>query len=107
MPPAHGHTSLPHRTAWETEAGLLRDIFGPLAVGPVTIAPHVLEWNDRLVVRLTGGIYEEKAFGRLPVLADALLDAGCDNEDVLSHAREQVTGHVRGCWLLDLLLSRE
>ena len=88
-------------------AALLRDIFGPLPFRPLTIEPSVLAWNDRLVVRLAQGIYDERRWGDMPVLADALLDAGCDNEAMLSHAREQGSSHVRGCWVLDLLLNKE
>jgi hypothetical protein len=86
---------------------MLRDIFGPLPFRPVTIPAEVVAWSDRVVVRLAEGIYEEKAFGRMPILADALLDAGCDDEELLSHAREQGAAHTRGCWLLDLLLEKE
>jgi hypothetical protein len=55
---------------------------------------------------LAEGIYREKAFDRMPILADALQDAGCDNEDVLNHCR-QPAEHVRGCWVVDLLTDRE
>jgi hypothetical protein len=88
------------------QADRLRDIFGPLPFRPVTVHPDVLAWNDRLVPRLAQAIYEERRWGDIPLLADALLDAGCDNEDMLSHAREQGAVHTRGCWLLDLLLGR-
>ena len=59
-----------------------------------------------LVVALARGIYDEKAFDRMPILADALQDAGCDNDDVLSHCRGGGP-HVRGCWVVDLLLGKE
>jgi hypothetical protein len=51
------------------------------------------------------GIYGERAFDRLPILADALEEAGCDNPDVLTHCR-QPGSHVRGCWAVDLILGR-
>jgi hypothetical protein len=86
---------------------MLRDIFGPLPFRPVTIPAEVVAWSDRVVARLAEGIYEEKAFGRMPILADALLDAGLDDEELLSHAREEGAVHTRGCWLLDLLLNKE
>lgn len=88
------------------QADLLRDIFGHLLFGPVTVHPDVLAWNDRLVVRLARAIYEERRWGDMPILADALLDAGCDNEEVMAHCR---TGgeHVRGCWVVDLLRGKE
>jgi hypothetical protein len=42
----------------------------------------------------------------MPVLADALLDAGCNDDDILNHCREQGSVHHRGCWCLDLLLNK-
>ena len=50
-------------------------------------------------------IDDDRAFDRLPVLADALQDAGCDNADILTHCRSGGE-HVRGCWVLDLLLGK-
>ena len=96
------------------QAALLRDIFGPLSFRPLLpIAPALLAQNDGLVVKLAQAAYEERSLpagtlnpARLAVLADALVDAGCANEEILGHCREQ-TIHVRGCWLLDLLLNRE
>jgi hypothetical protein len=87
------------------QADLLRDIVGNPFRRP-TIDPSWLAWNDRCVERMARGIYEECAFGRLPILHDALLDAGCDNEDILAHCRNP-QGHVRGCWVIDLLLGKE
>ena len=46
-----------------------------------------------------------RAFGRLPILADALLDAGCDNEELIAHCRS-AGPHVRGCWAIDLILGK-
>jgi hypothetical protein len=85
---------------------LLRDLFGPLPFRPVTLPISVITWNDRIVPKIATGIYAERAFGRLPILHDALLDAGCDDEELLSHCRYP-EGHVRGCWALDLLLGKE
>jgi hypothetical protein len=81
--------------------GLLRDIFGnPFC--PVSVAPA---WLTSNVVALATGIYGERAFDRMPILADALQDAGCANEDVLNHCRDDGV-HVRGCWVVDLLLGK-
>jgi hypothetical protein len=55
---------------------------------------------------LAQAIYEDRAFDRLPVLADALEDAGCTNSDLLGHLRGPGP-HARGCWVLDLLLGKE
>jgi len=81
---------------------LLHDLFGN-PFRPVAVSPS---WLTTTVVALAAGIYEEKAFDRLPILADALQDAGCDNEDSLNHCR-QPNPHVRGCWVIDLLTGRE
>jgi len=65
-----------------------------------------LHWNDGAVPKIAQGIYEGRAFDRLPILHDALLDAGCDNQDILAHCRG-AGPHVRGCWVIDLLLGKE
>jgi hypothetical protein len=63
-------------------------------------------WRTSDVMLLAQGIYEERAFERMPILADALQDAGCDNEDILSHCRDTSTPHARGCWVVDLILGK-
>lgn len=84
---------------------LLRDIFGnPFRL--VTIDSAWLRWNDGCVVRIAQAISEDGRFEDLPILADALLDAGCESEDILNHCREPAL-HVRGCWVLDLLLAKK
>jgi hypothetical protein len=82
-------------------AHLLRCIFGN-PFRPVALDP---EWHNSTVVQLAQGIYADRAFDRLPILADALQDAGCDHPDVLTHCRS--TGpHARGCWVVDLILGK-
>jgi hypothetical protein len=84
---------------------LLRDIFG----NPFRPASGPACWltrNDRTVGKVAGAIYDEGRWGDVPVLADALEEAGCTNEDVLSHCRE-AGPHVRGCWPVDLLLGKD
>jgi hypothetical protein len=63
-------------------------------------------WLTPTVVSLAEGIYADRAFDRLPILADALQDAGCDNADVLDHCRGPGP-HARGCWVIDLVLGKE
>jgi hypothetical protein len=63
-------------------------------------------WRTANVTALAQAIYDERAFDRLPSLADALEDAGCDNQDILQHCRSGGE-HVRGCWVVDLLLGKE
>lgn len=82
----------------------MRDIFGN-PFRPVTIDSAWLAWNDGIVVQLAQGIYEERAFDRLPILADALEDSGCLDADILNHCR-QPAEHVRGCWANDLLVRK-
>jgi hypothetical protein len=55
---------------------------------------------------LVQGLYDERAFDHLPILADALEEAGCTNADILNHLRGPGP-HVRGCWVVDLLLDKE
>jgi hypothetical protein len=90
------------------QADLVRDIFGPAAFRRLRPpdAP-VLRWNGGTAVRIAQGIHDEQAFERMPILADALLDAACDNEDLLAHCREPGGVHARGCWVLDLLLGKQ
>src|SRR5262245_43706357 len=87
----------------KAQANLLRDIFGnpfhPVALNPA--------WLTSDVLALARGIYEDRAFDRMPILADALQDAGCDNEDVLNHCRDANQVHVRGCWVVDLVLGKK
>ena len=84
---------------------LIRDIVGN-PFRPVRLKPEWLAWNDETAPKIAQAIYEERAFDRLPILADALEDAGCDNADLLAHCREPGE-HVRGCWVIDLLLGKE
>ena len=72
---------------------------------PLAVPECDPSWLTSTVVALAGGIYEERAFDRLPILADALMDAGCDHADVLPHCRA-AGPHVRGCWVVDLLLGK-
>ena len=90
------------RTTNLSLVGVLRDIYGN------PFRPVILNtsWRTSTVVALANGIYEEKAFDRIPILADALQDAGCDNDDILNHCR-QPGEHVRGCWCVDLILDKK
>jgi hypothetical protein len=83
---------------------LVRDILGN-PFRPNTAAPAWLAWNGGTVPKLAQAIYHERVFDRLPLLADALQDAGCENEEILSHCRRRGE-HVRGCWLIDILLDK-
>jgi hypothetical protein len=86
-------------------SGLLHDLFGnPFRPAP-TILDSWLTWNAGTVKKLAWGIYDERAFGRLPMLADALEEAGCTDTVILDHCRRDGL-QARGCWLVDLLLGK-
>jgi hypothetical protein len=93
------------RAERQAQADLLRDLFGPLRFRAVTIDPTWLAWDGGTVAKLAAAAYDERAFDRLPILADALEEAGCADEALLSHLRDPGP-HVRGCWALDLLLGK-
>ena len=83
-------------------ANSIRDIFGN-PFRPVTFDP---EWRNEHTVGLAAKMYEDREFAAMPILADALEETGCDNADILSHCREPGV-HVRGCWVVDLVLGKE
>jgi hypothetical protein len=83
-------------------ADLLRDLFG----NPFRPVVADSRWFAGTVVALATALYQERAFDRLPLLADALEEAGCSNPEVLDHCRRSGE-HARGCWVLDLLLRKE
>ena len=92
----------------QSQCALLRDLFGN-PFRPATLDP---DWLTPNVLALAAAAYAERELPsgmldrtRLAVLADALLDAGCDSIDVLAHCRSEGP-HVRGCWVIDLLLGR-
>lgn len=62
-------------------------------------------WRTEAVVGLARGIPADRAFDRLPILADALEDVGCDHPDILGHLRDD-SPHARGCWVVDLILGK-
>jgi len=88
----------------------------------------ILSWHDGTVPAIARTIYEERRFEELSILADALEEAGCTDEEILRHCRQQLVAdpkryvvsdgsgglvyrppapHVRGCWVIDLLLGKE
>jgi hypothetical protein len=87
---------------WRWQAALVCEVFGnpfrPTAFDPA--------WRTPQVLALARTAYEERRWEELPLLADALEEAGCDNDAILNHCREQGP-HVRGCWVIDLVLAKE
>jgi hypothetical protein len=97
--------------AWATDDELatderlshqLRDIFGN-PFRPIRLRP---EWLTKDAISLAARMYEGRDFSEMPALADALQDAGCDSDEVLGHCRGPEP-HVRGCWVVDLVLGEE
>jgi hypothetical protein len=84
------------------QVALVRDIFG----NPFRSVVLDRSWLTSDVLALARGIYKSRAFDRMPILADALQDGGCNNDDVLNHCRDATQLHVRGCWVVDLLLGK-
>ena len=83
------------------QAALVREIFGnPYC--PVAFAP---QWRTDTALSLARTMYEARDFSALPILADALQDAGCDSPELLTHCRSDQP-HILGCWAVDLVLGR-
>jgi hypothetical protein len=80
---------------------IIRDIFGN-PFRPVTFSPA---WRTDTAVALARQMYDAREFGAMPILADALQDAGCEDEQILSHCLSD-GAHVRGCWVVDLVLGK-
>ncbi|OWK42131.1 hypothetical protein FRUB_04209 [Fimbriiglobus ruber] len=89
---------------WHTEleafCKLVRCIYGN-PFHPVSLDPS---WQTPTVLAVAQGIYADRAFDRLPTLADALEESGCDDPGLLNHCRTEKV-HARGCWAIDLLLG--
>lgn len=86
-----------------TQCGLLRDIVGNPFRPAVRLKPA---WVTETVKGIATAAYDGYAWDRLPILADALEDAGCDNGELLTHLRSGGP-HARGCWALDLILGKK
>ncbi|HEV3437231.1 MAG TPA: hypothetical protein VG122_07725 [Gemmata sp.] len=98
------------RTTRKQLALFLREVVG----NPFTPPRFEPAWRTSTAVQLAQGIFDERAFDRMPILADALLDADCDEEAVLRHCRgtelwnkdKEPVYHIRGCWVIELVLER-
>ena len=85
---------------------LLLDLLREIVGNPFRTTSFSLSWRTSDVMMLAQRIYDERDFGAMPILADALQDAGCDSGDILDHCRDTSATHVRGCWVLDLVLGK-
>ncbi len=86
----------------ERHPPLLKDIVGN-PFRPIVFSP---ELRTSMVVSLAQQMYESRDFSGMPILADALEDQGCGDQNILSHCRGPGP-HVRGCWAVDRVLGKE
>lgn len=84
------------------QTSLLRDIVG----NPFRPVGFDLAWRTADAVAIARRIYDTQDFGPMPILSDALMDAGCDSKEILAHCRTDEP-HVRGCFVVDLVLGKE
>ncbi|QJW95875.1 hypothetical protein [Frigoriglobus tundricola] len=70
---------------------------------PAVFSP---EWRTGTALTLASQMYDSRDFSAMPILADALQDTGCDSASILDHCRGSGP-HVRGCWVVDLVLGKE
>ncbi len=89
----------------KVQTTLLRDLFDDLFQS-TDLEAACLRWDGGLVLNMAEVIYRQRAFDQLPILADALEEAGCANTAILDHCHS-AAAHTRGCWVLDRLLSYE
>jgi|GEM_PF-4569416 len=76
---------------------------------PVSFAaqiPFDTCWQTSEVVAIACGIRSQSNYSAMPILADALQDAGCDNDHILNHCRDPRQTHICGCWVVDLVLGK-
>jgi hypothetical protein len=78
---------------------IIRNDFAPVSFNS--------EWRTDTAKSLARQMYDSRDFGAMPILADALQDAGCEDEHILNHCRDANATHVRGCWVVDLVLGKE
>jgi hypothetical protein len=93
-------------TREEILTALHDEIFGPPPARPSELGADVLSWHGGIATDLAAFIDAEGRYDSLPVLADALEEAGCTDADVFHHCRQRGRSHVRGCWVIDRVLGR-
>jgi hypothetical protein len=101
---ANGYAVLAaYTTAQARSCDLIRDLIGNPFRPP---DPSASWWRDATAALVARVIYEERCFEQLPLLADALEEAGCDDVEVLRHCRGPGP-HSRGCWVVDAALGKQ
>jgi hypothetical protein len=83
-------------------ANLIRCVFCS-TLRPITFNP---EWRTDTATSIAKSMYDSRDFTAMPILADSLQDAGCDSEYILKHCRDASGIHVRGCWVVDLIVGK-
>jgi hypothetical protein len=100
--------AFPASDSWEIEqkakASLLVDTFGN-PFRSTLIQPHLMRSHKRRAMNLAHEIYDGRGYDKLPNLANALEEAGCTDREIVCHCR-RAGEHVRGCWVVDLLLGK-
>ncbi len=89
----------------QEHAAVRRDLFGDPGRFPL-LKPAWIEWNEGYVPDLARSIYDSKDFVQMPLLAEALMEAGCREEYLLAHCHSE-RPHFKGCWLLDAILDQK
>jgi hypothetical protein len=102
MPWATDEFKASHRSKMILLANFLRDIVG----NPFRPVAFAREWRTSTAVAIAKVMYDSRNFTPMPILADALQDVGCDSDDILDHCRYAHATHVRGCWVVDLVLGK-
>ncbi|MFO0822838.1 MAG: hypothetical protein U0792_06920 [Gemmataceae bacterium] len=99
---AHGVGGDHATEEFAAQCDLLRDIFGD----PFRPIEFSSEWRTETAVLIARGMYQSHDFSAMPILADALQEADCNNDEILSHCRDANATHVRGCWVIDGVLGK-
>jgi hypothetical protein len=84
------------------QAEIVREIFG----NPFRSIIFDPAWRTTTAIQLAQQMYDAHDYSTMPILADALQDAGCENDEILNHCRSSTASHVRGCWVADLVLGK-
>ncbi len=100
---AHGVAGRGLVAELSVQCALLRDIFGD----PFRPRTFSLSWRTDTAVALARAMYESRDFSSMPILANALQDADCNDDAILNHCRDPKQVHVRGCWLVDAVLGKK
>lgn len=83
---------------------MLRDLFGSLN-GLPEFLPEWTKFRGQIVRQLATSIYQQRQMNDIAIIADVLEEAGCTDETILDHCRQDQR-HYLGCWVIDQLLGR-